>query len=280
MYLGKHSLIKFPSIFGHEAAGIVEGVGKNVTGYKKGDLVLGGSYPAGDKFGSFWGQYSEYGVVKASEAIRVPQNISLEHAACSHMLAEALNAIRVSRTGPGNTIAIIGLGAVGVSLLAIAQHTFPDKIIAVDIAQDKLDRALDLGADAALRSDDPNCVQLLMDATNGKGVDVLFEAVGVLGTYDLAFQIIGENGIFIPFGVFEGIVELPFRKAYSKQIQMRWVRGAGNYPYEHKTIILKMMEKGLIDPKPLITSHFALAEFEDAITAIMGGKEIRVIIDI
>jgi threonine dehydrogenase-like Zn-dependent dehydrogenase len=196
------------------------------------------------------------------------------------MLAETLNAIRISQTRVGNYVGVIGLGAVGLSILTIVKHTFPSKVIAIDIAQDKVERALKFGADVGICSNNHSCTEAILDTTGGKGLDVIFEAVGIPTTYELVFQIIKENGILVPFGMFEAKMELPFRKAYSKQIQMRWVRGVGSYPNEHKSIVLRMMEKGLIDPKPLISSSYKLADFEKAFTSVMAGREIRVIIEL
>ena len=68
-YTGKHALVKYPSIIGHEGAGIVEALGKNVKGIKEGDAVLGGRYPDGPEIASLWGQFSEYGLLDKDEFV-------------------------------------------------------------------------------------------------------------------------------------------------------------------------------------------------------------------
>ena len=104
MYNGKHALVTYPCVFGHEGSGVVEAVGEGVSMVKPGDRVLGAGYPASPEMASLWGQYAQYGVAPQEEIIRVPDGVSLEHAALAHMLGEALNAARIAEITPGENV--------------------------------------------------------------------------------------------------------------------------------------------------------------------------------
>ena len=280
MYRGKHALVTFPSVFGHEGAGVVEAVGSAVTRVRPGDRVLGAGYPASEGLGSFWGQYSEYGVAREAEVVQIPEGVPLDHAALSHMLGEALNALRIARLEPGEHIVIIGCGAVGLSLLTIVQHAYPASITMLDISDEKLALAKSLGATHTVNTLKEDAVARLNGITGGEGTNVLFEAVGSPKTYDLAYELLNRGGLIIPFGMIEGTLELPFRKLYAKQLQMRFVRSAGDHGAENKRLVLDMMQRGLIRPDRLITARYPLASFDEAARSILSGEQIRVLMDI
>lgn len=280
MYTGKHALVTFPSVFGHEGAGIVAAVGEGVTCVQLGDAVLGAGYPAQDGLGSFWGQYSEYGITDAAEIIPIPEGVSLEHASLAHMLGEALNALTIANLPPCEHVVIIGCGAVGLSLLTVLRHAYPASLIVLDIDNKKLEIAKKLGATHAINPGKADVEAEIEHISEGHGVNFVFEAVGSKPTYDMSFSFINNRGVIIPFGIIEGTMELPFRKLYSKQLQMRWVRSVGDNGRENKRQILRMMQRGLIAPEAMITGRYPLSQFPEAAEAILRGEHIRVLMQI
>ncbi len=280
MYNGKHATVRYPSVIGHEGSGIVAAVGSAVTAVQPGDRVLGAGYPASEQIGSFWGQYAEYGVTDEGSIIRIPDEVTLEQATLSHMLGEALNALEISGAKIGDNLLIIGCGAVGLSILTVALHSYADHIIMVDIADDKLAKAKALGASQIINSSRENVPERVRELTGDRGVQVVFEAVGHPSTYQLAYDLVNENGTIIPFGLIEGTLEIPFRRLYAKQIQIRWCRSAGNHGQLYKKIILDMLARGLINPAPLITGIRDLSDFAETIREIQAGKHIRTLIRI
>lgn len=280
MYTGKHALVTFPSVFGHEGAGEVAAVGEGVSSVRPGDAVLGAGYPAREGLGSFWGQYSEYGLSDESELIAIPKGVSLEHASLAHMLGEALNALAIAKLPPCEHVVIIGCGAVGLSLLTVLRHAYPASLIVIDIDDKKLELAKALGATYAINPGKADVEAEIARISEGRGVNYLFEAVGSKATYDMAYAILNKNGVIVPFGMIEGTMELPFRKLYSKQLQMRWVRSAGDNGKENKRQILRMMQRGLIAPERMITGRYPLSQFHEAAEAILRGEHIRVLMQI
>lgn len=280
LYKGSHALVKYPAVIGHEAAGIVEAVGKDVTKLKVGDWVIGGGYPGTPELASLWGQYCEYGVTNEDFPVKIPDNVPIEEATLSIMLSEALNALRVGDIRPGDHILILGAGAVGFSILSMLKHTFPAVIIVVDINEEKLKIASKLGADAVLNANDEKLADKINEITKGKGINKLIEAVGSQQTYNIAFDLIAKNGIIVSFGMMESSLEIPFRTLYSKQAQIRWCCNEGGNAKETRAIVLDMMHKGLIDPSTLITSRIPLDNVTDAFEKIAAGTEIRVVLQL
>lgn len=280
MFGGQHAVVRYPCIIGHEGAGIVEQVGSDVKTVMPGDRVLGGSYPPSESLGTFWGQYAEYGVCNEKNIVRIPDNVTLEQATLAHMLGEALNAVYVSEVKAGDNIIILGCGAVGLSILSIVVHNFCNKIITIDLSRDKLAVAAKLGADYTIVPDRESVADIIKQVTDGEGARILFEAVGSRSTYDMAYELVNANGTIIPFGIVEGSLDLPFRKPYKKQLQMKWVSSTGVLGLSAKKIVLNMMSKGLIQTGSLITGTFELSQFEDAVESIKSGRQIRVLIRI
>ncbi|HIT69093.1 MAG TPA: zinc-binding dehydrogenase [Candidatus Aphodomonas merdavium] len=280
MYNGKHALVTYPCVFGHEGSGVVEAVGEGVSMVKPGDRVLGAGYPASPEMASLWGQYAQYGVAPQEEIIRVPDGVSLEHAALAHMLGEALNAARIAEITPGENVVILGCGAVGLSLLTVLRHFYPAAVVAVDLLEEKLELARRLGATHTIHSATEDAAARLQEITGGAGCSVLFEAVGSSKTYAMAYELLNKRGRLIPFGMIEGTMELPFRKLYAKRLQMRFVRSAGENGAENKRLVLEMMRRGLMDVSGLITGRYALEDFARAARDIQAGGQIRVLMEI
>ncbi len=279
-YKGLHALVQYPSVIGHEGAGVVTAVGKNVTKIKVGDKVLGAGYPNSPEMASLWGQYCEYGAIPETEAVKIPENVGFEEACMSHMLGETLNAVYLSRPVVGDNVLIIGAGAVGISLLALLKCTFADKVIVADILDDKLAFAKSVGADAVLRSDDPDFQDKILELTGGRGVNKIFEAVGRQETYNLAFDTIAYNGLILAFGMMEGEMIVPFRKMINSECSVQWCRNTGKGANQNKARILDMIARGSLDVKPFITSRFAFEDINDAFAKIAEGREIRTLIEI
>lgn len=277
---GTHTLVKYPAVIGHEGAGVVERVGKSVTKVKVLDKVMGAGYSGNAELHSLWGQYSEYGVANEENVVIIPESVPVEDATLTVMLSEALNALTIGGVKPGDNILIIGAGAVGLSMLTMLKHTFPARIIVVDINPEKLKMAVKLGADLAFNAADENLLEKINEVTEGKGVNKLFEAVGSKKTYELAFDLIGKNGVIVPFGVVEGAIEIPFRKLYAKQAQVRWCNGEGDTRALGRKVVLNMMAKGMIDTNALITSRIPLENVNEAFKKIAEGTEIRVVLTI
>jgi len=155
---------------------------------------------------------------------------------------------------PGDTVALIGAGPVGLSALLTMQFFTPAKIIVIDLDNNRLEVAKKFGATAVINSTDGQTVKKVMAMTEGKGVDVAIEAVGVAATFGLCQEIIGAGGHIANIGVHGKSVTLHLEKLWSQNITITTrLVDAVTTP-----LLLKTVLAGKLQPKQLITHHFAL----------------------
>jgi alcohol dehydrogenase len=157
---------------------------------------------------------------------------------------------------PGDTVAIVGAGPVGLAALLTAQFYAPANLIAIDLDDNRLEVAKQFGATAVINSTDGKAVEKVMAMTSGKGVDVAIEAVGVAATFGLCQEIIGAGGHIANIGVHGASVTLHLEKLWSQNITITTrLVDAVTTP-----LLLKTVMAGRLKPKQLITHHFTLID--------------------
>ncbi len=168
---------------------------------------------------------------------------------------------------PGDTIAIVGAGPIGLATLLTAQFYSPSEIIMVDQDDNRLEVAKTFGATHTVNSAKEDAIKKIMDLTHGKGVDAAIEAVGVPATFELCEAIVGAGGHIANIGVHGKSVSLHLETLWSRNITIttRLVDTVTT------PMLFKTVKSGKLDPKKLITHHFKLDEiikayetFEDA----------------
>jgi L-iditol 2-dehydrogenase len=217
---GYHArMITPPALFGHELAGDIVAVGSKVEGFKIGQRVMAAnSAPCGecyyckrnqenlcDDLVFNNGAYAEY--------IRIPERIvrrnmyvledhvGYQDAALAEPLACVLRGLESSNVGAGDTIAIIGLGPIGMMFVKLAKVVYGARVIAIGRRRSQLDRAHKMGADELiLNHDGADVVTEVKRLTNGRGADVVIEAVGLPELWQLAVQLLRRGGIVNFFG--------------------------------------------------------------------------------
>jgi L-iditol 2-dehydrogenase len=217
---GYHArMIKPPALFGHELAGDIVAVGERVTGFKIGQRVMAAnSAPCGDCFYCQRGQenlcedllfnngaYAEY--------IRIPERIvqknlhvlensvGYQDAALAEPLACVMRGLEESNVRPGDTVAIVGLGPIGMMFVRLAKTLYEARVIAIGRRQPQLDRAARMGADElVLNKDGADVVSAVKRLTHGRGADVVIEAVGLPDLWQLGVHMLRRGGVVNFFG--------------------------------------------------------------------------------
>ncbi len=264
-------------IIGHEGVGIIEEVGSAVTNFKKGDHVIiscvtscgkcdyckRAMYSHCEKGGWILG-YKIDGT--QAEYVRIPYADNSLYAIPAGADEEALVMLSdILPTGfecgvlngkvkPGDTIAIIGAGPVGMAALLTAQFYTPAEIIVIDLDDNRLAVAKTFGATHIINSTDGKAVEKVMKLTDNKGVDVAIEAVGMKPTFEMCEEIINPGGHIANIGVHGKSVTLHLETLWSKNITIttRLVDTVST-PMLYKTVLSKKIE-----PKKLITHRFKL----------------------
>lgn len=288
---GYHArMIVPPALFGHEIAGTIEEVGQGVTGFAAGDRVTAAnSAPCGlceycrkgreslcDDL-LFWnGAYAEFTLIPARvvgrNLLHVPDDVSLEKAAMVEPLACVVRGIEGAGIGPGQSVAVIGVGSVGLMFVALAKK-HGAHIVAAGRRPGRLERASSMGAFATVSGDAGDLAeQLLALSPGGKGFHVVIEAAGAAETARAAVRVVRKGGIVnffagCPAGT-EVVVDAP--RVHYEEIQLtatfhhtpRSVRGA-----------LSLIARGEIDPAQFISARQPLARLPEVLAEMAGGAD-------
>jgi D-arabinose 1-dehydrogenase-like Zn-dependent alcohol dehydrogenase len=206
---------------GHEASGTIAKLGPGVIGWSEGDrVVVAAGRPClecvncrrGDVSNclrirlmafAYDGAWAEYTVAQAFGLTRVPDNVTLEHAA---ILADAVSTpygavVRTGKVGIGESVGVWGVGGVGTHVVQLARLVGAAPIIAVDIKPAVLDRALAVGADYAFDARDDALHDKIAEATEGRQLDVAFDAVGLKSTFEQALGSLTVGGRLVGIGM-------------------------------------------------------------------------------
>lgn len=284
---GKSSVQPLPRTLGHEIAGVVEQVGNQVTTVKVGDRVCvhymlscGDCYYCRtdhDQFctqGSIVGRdadggYAEYVAVPAGNAISLTEEIPFEQGAilmCSS--ATAFHALRKSRLKGGETVAIFGVGGLGISAVQLAHALGALDVYAVDINADKLRLAEKYGAiPVNARSSDP--VTEIRKRTQGKGVDVALEMIGLPQTMKQAVQSLAVMGRAVVAGISDQLLEIDtYRELLGREAE---VIGTSDHRFHELLLLLELTRRGKLNLSEAITRTVPLDA--DAINQVLDNLE-------
>lgn len=208
-----------PLVLGHEFVGRVEAVGEGVDGVAVGDRVVSG---AGVSCGecawcragrtnlcaSYYtlglsapGGLAEQVISPASICVAVPDSVADEGAAMAQPLAVAIHALDRGGVGPGQTVAVLGIGGIGGFLIGAASTRELHRLIAVDVDPAKLALAETLGADDAIDARDTDVAAAIREATAGEGADVVIEASGVPANPSIAVHATRRGGRVVIVGL-------------------------------------------------------------------------------
>jgi len=161
---------------------------------------------------------------------------------------------------PGDTVALVGAGPVGLAALLTTQFYAPAQLIVIDLDDNRLEVAKQFGATTVINSTDGKAVEKVMALTAGKGVDVAIEAVGLPSTFDVCQGIIGAGGHIANIGVHGVSVNLHLEKLWSQNITITTrLVDAVTTP-----LLLKTVLAGKLKPQQLITHRFTLDEIIQA----------------
>ncbi len=262
-----------PVTLGHEFTGTVVAVGDGVTRFKEGDRIVSESgVPCGHCPACYRGErilcreaaylgfaadgaFAEHCNVLAVGCHKVPDQVSSFDAVIVEPLSVALHGVRQGQVRPGDTVAIVGSGTIGLCALLAARAGGASRIFALDKIAGKRALARQLGAEEAF---DPaeNVVERIQDATGGRGVDVAIECVGSTRAAALAVRCTRKKGRTVVIGY--PVEEQPFSFLHV-MLGEREVVGSAGFVDEFP-MSLALLADGRINPRPLLTSQISLED--------------------
>ena len=287
-------------ILGHEGVGIVEEVGSAVTCFKKGDRVLMSCVSACGKCDyckkQLYSHCEDGGWILGhlidgtqAEYVRTPHaDNSLYHVPegadeeALVMLSDILPTgfeigVLYGAVQPGDTVAIIGAGPIGMAALLTAQFFSPARLIMVDVDDSRLAMAKTFGATDVINSASTDAVAGLMAMTKD-GIDVVIEAVGIAATFDICQSVVRPGGHIANIGVHGTSVDLQLQDLWIKNITLT----TGLVNTNTTAMLMKNVQSGKLKPAELITHRFPFAEFMRAYEVFANAskeKALKVIID-
>lgn len=268
-----------PIIMGHEAAGEIVALGRDVNGWRVGDRVtFDSTVSCGDcgycrsgrvnlcdrrrVFGVSCGDYRQHGAfaellaVPARILYRVPEGLAFEHAALVEPLSVAVHAANRSGDVKGSVAVVIGAGIIGLMVVQVLRSRGCERIVVADVDDSRLEVARKLGAEVVLNSAKEDLPERVADLTSGAGAPFVFEAVGVSPTIEAAVRCAAKGGSVALIGNVSPNVEVPLQAVVTRELTLLGsCASAGEYPP-----CLELMASGAIDVQPLISAVAPLEE--------------------
>lgn len=280
-----------PLIIGHEFAGTIEAVGAGVTHVGPGvkatadiNIACGVCYfcrrgnklfcPQVRQLGVHDpGGMAEYVVAPAANVYPLPKAMPLEHAAYIEPLACTVHGQDRIGIRTGETIAVIGGGPMGLAHTALAKMRGAAHVLVSEPDAGRRERATRLGADVTIDPSAGEAVERVLELTEGRGADVVIEAVGSVRTYEDAFRMVRRGGRLLAYGAAPqdaSISVKPF-EIYAKELTV-----VGSYAgtYETWPAAIELISSGRFDPGLIVDSVRPLSEVGDAIAGLAGDKSV------
>jgi alcohol dehydrogenase len=271
-------------ILGHEAVGTVWEVGDGVRRLCPGDRVLvscisacgscqfcrearygqcleGGGWVLGHKVDGTQAEYVRV-LYADTSTFRIPDGVSDEEAL---MLADILPTgyevgVLAGGVRPGDVVAVVGAGPVGLAAITGARLFSPSHIVAIDLSDARLEAAKQFGADVTVNNSREDPLSVIKDLTGRLGADVAIEAVGVPSSFELAVSLAPPGGRIANIGV--------HGEAATLHLEEQWIRDititTGLVDTSSTPTLMRLLTTGQIDAKRFITHRFGLEEFEEA----------------
>jgi alcohol dehydrogenase len=267
------------TVLGHEAVGTVQAVGAGVRTVAPGDRVLmscvsscgrcrfckEGRY--GQCLGGGWifghlinGLQAEYARVPFADnsVYKVPAQLTDEQVL---FLADILPTsfevgVLNGMVSPGDVVAIVGAGPIGLAAILTTRLYTPGRIVAIDLADSRLDSARRFGADTTINNGGTDAIAAVMELTDGLGADVAFEAVGVPQTFELAADLTRPGGRVANIGVHGSAASLHLEKLWIRDVTIT----TGLVDTFSIPQLMRLISSGRLDPSLFATHRFALGD--------------------
>ena len=281
------------TILGHEAVGTVVETGAAVTTLEPGDRVLvscitscgrcafckqghyglctgGGGWIFGHLIDGLQAEYARVPFADTS-VYKVPDELTDEQVLFLADILPTAYEVGVLNggVGPGDTIAIVGAGPIGLATVLTAKLYTPGKIVAIDLADSRLEKARELGADVTINNGEEDAVELLMELTGGLGADVAVEAVGVPETFELCTELVRPGGRIANIGVHGHPATLHLEKLWIRDVTIT----TGLVDTITTPRLLKLIAEGRLDATLFATHRFPLEETMSAYDTFAAAAE-------
>jgi L-iditol 2-dehydrogenase len=290
-----------PLIMGHEASGEIVSTGPRVTAWRAGDRVTFDSTISCGQcrfcaegqvnlcenrrvVGVSPSEYKQHGAFAERLALpqrilyRLPDNLPYDQAAMVEPVSIAVHAVQRTKIAAGSTAVVIGSGMIGLLVIQALRWAGARQVVAVDLADNRLELARQLGATHTINSGKADAAAEVSKITEGLGADTSFEVVGFTPTLNLALAVLKRGGVCVMVGnLSPKTQDFPLQAVVTKELSILGsCSSAGEYP-----LCLDLIARGVINVKPMIETVASLADGANwfaKLSAKDGGKYMKVIL--
>lgn len=294
----------YPVVVGHEIAGVVADVATGVSSVKKGDRVCvapghgcgkcrmcqkGRPNVCTNPFPSLGykvdGGFEEYfavpeNIFRLGFVNPIPDNLTYDQASLSEIIACCLNAQENSPVNEGDTVLILGCGPAGIIHSQLAKINGAEKVMVAQRTKNRLEmakRRFDI--DMTIAMNEQNINEVVMEQTNGIGVDVIYVCAPNKQAQELATELIAPRGRINFFGGLPKDAQMVKLDANSLHYKEFFIAGASSSLPEHNRKALELLSKRQIDPELLITHRFGLDDISEAFDVAEARTGIKIVVN-
>lgn len=290
-----------PAIMGHEAAGVIEKVGRKVTRLKEGDrIALGADVPCGQcswcrnglgnncavnyavgyQISGAFTQYMKLPQLLLEEGpvTPIPDGLAYDEAALAEPLACAVNGLEIVNMSLGKTVVLLGLGPIGCMMIDLARAMGALKVIGVQRSRKRMEIARAYKADVYIASEEQDVVARCLEETGGCGPDVVITTCGTVEAHEQAIDMVAHRGYVNLFG---GLpkdarpASIPSNTIHYKEC---FVTGShGSVPRQHE-LAVSLIHTGKVRVRPVITHTFPLSGIHEAFEVMESRKGMKIMI--
>ncbi|WP_075981219.1 2,3-butanediol dehydrogenase [Bacillus massilinigeriensis] len=276
---------KAPLVLGHEFSGVVAELGEGVEGLSVGDRVAiepmyqcgkcenckKGNYNLCEGFGFVGlngdGGFADYIVVDPYMIHKIPDNVTFEQGALIEPTAVAVYAVRQSKQKVGDTVAVFGVGPIGLLTILAAKAAGAARIIAVDISKERLNKAMEVGATHIINSLEENPEEVIISEYGG--VNVAYEVAGVQQTLTNSINVLKKGGEVMVISLFSEPAKIDLFSMINRDISIKT-----SCVYRHIfPEVIRMISNGILDVNQVVTKKTTLENIvEEGFEALINDK--------
>ena len=278
--------------FGHEFSGDIAGLGSGVKGWRMGERVA--VDPLATCGECFWcqrgepglceqyfialveykGAFATYAKAKYYNLHKLPRGLSYEEGAIIEPTTCALHAIRVAGMQKGDVVAVLGLGPIGQLVARVARASGARAVYASEISPLRLEMAKD-AVDEAIDARETNPVDRILELTDGRGPDIVFECAGTVATTQQSIALVRKGGIVVIVAICFETVELPVSNINLRGLT---VKGSMCFAPGEYAAALKLIRNKKIDVAPLLKRKMPLVKINEAFEMALRGEGGKILI--
>jgi L-iditol 2-dehydrogenase len=296
VYHGLHPYTSYPVVQGHEVSGVIAETGKDVTGFQAGDPVVfmpqvtcGTCHPCRHgmehicdhlKVMGFQtnGAAQEYFPVPADQVIKIPANISLDHAAMIEPISVAVHALSRYGNVSEKNVVVLGAGTIGNLVAQVAEASGAAKVLVTDISDYKLSLAHACGIGCTINSSQVSLKDEISQQLGPDKADIILECVGVQDTIAQAIENARKGSLIVVVGVFGKKPQVDLGLVQDRELTL-----VGTLMYQKKDYqrAIQLVSQGLLNLNPMITHRFPFSQYLQAYQAIeqLEGECLKVMIE-